>query len=166
MKTKIFLAVLLLAACSKPQKQAVAVLEAKSGSSVAGTVTFTEQKEGVLVQAEAHGLTPGLHGFHIHEKGDCSADDASSAGEHFNPDSKEHGAPANEHHHAGDFGNVVVDENGNGKYERVLSFISLQDGKRSVLNRSILIHANPDDLTTQPSGNSGARVACGVIKLK
>lgn len=153
----------LLVACSKAPQHATAVLEAKSDSQVKGEVHFMQQKDGVLVHVQASGLLPGLHGFHIHEKGDCSAADASSAGGHFNPLSAEHGAPTAEHHHAGDFGNVVADESGEGKYERVLSFISL-NGAHSIIGKSVVIHADADDMATQPAGNSGKRIACGVVK--
>ena len=155
-----------LLACSKAPQHAVALLESKSGSSVKGEVHFMQQKDGVLVHADVTGLSAGLHGFHIHETGDCSAEDASSAGGHFNPQAEQHGAPTAEHHHAGDFGNVVADETGAGKYERVLNFISLS-GADSIIGKSVVVHADADDMASQPAGNSGQRVACGVVaKLK
>ena len=165
MKWKILLVCLVFAACSRSPKSAVAEMLAKSGSAVTGQISFVQQKDGVLVQVALTGLTPGLHGFHIHENGDCSAEDASSAGAHFNPTSEQHGAPTAENHHVGDFGNVVADDSGAGKYERVLSFISLS-GVNSIIGKSVVVHADADDMAAQPAGNSGARVACGVIAVK
>jgi len=140
-------------------------LDPASGSNVHGTVNFIQQSDGVLVTAQITGLTPGQHGIHIHDKGDCSAPDAMSAGGHFNPTGMQHGGPMAEMHHAGDFGNLVADENGVAHFEQVFHGLSFE-GTNSVIGRAIIVHAKADDLTTQPSGNSGARVACGVIEAK
>lgn len=164
-------AVCLLAACrggetpSAPSpRRAVALLEPRSGSEVAGNVALTEAAGGrVEVVVTATGLTPGDHGIHIHEKGDCSAADAASAGGHFDPDGAAHGAPGAMPHHAGDFGNLTADAGGRASRTYVVDFITLDDGPRSAIGRAFVVHADPDDLTSQPSGNSGARVACGVI---
>jgi Cu-Zn family superoxide dismutase len=143
--------------------KAVAVLHPTAGSKVSGTVTFTEVADGVQVQAEITGLTPGNHGFHVHEFGDCSATDASSAGAHFNPTHKPHAGPDTDERHVGDMGNVEADASGTAKLEYVDHQISLTNDERSVIGRSVVVHAKADDLKTQPAGDSGARVACGVI---
>ena len=147
--------------------QARATLEPKSGSSVSGHVDFQEAKDKVHVTAKLAGLKPNSeHGFHIHEKGDCSAADATSAGGHFNPDSQPHGNPRQEKHHAGDMPNLVANEKGEASVSFDMSGVRLDEGKQGILNRAVVIHANPDDYQSQPSGNSGGRVACGVIKKR
>jgi superoxide dismutase, Cu-Zn family len=143
--------------------KAVAVLHPTAGNKVSGTVTFTEVADGVQVQAEITGLTPGNHGFHVHELGDCSATDASSAGAHFNPTHKPHAGPDTAERHVGDMGNVEADASGRAKLEYVDHQISLTNDERSVIGRSVVVHAKADDLKTQPAGDSGARIACGVI---
>jgi len=147
---------------STPLK-AVAVLHPTAGNKVSGTITFTEVADGVQVQAEITGLTPGNHGFHAHEFGDCSAADASSAGAHFNPTHEPHGGPDAAERHVGDMGNVQADASGKAKLEYVDHQISLTNDQRSVIGRSVIVHAKADDLKSQPAGDSGARVACGVI---
>jgi superoxide dismutase, Cu-Zn family len=147
---------------SAPLK-AVAVLHPTAGNKVSGTVTFTEVADGVQVQAEITGLTPGNHGFHVHEFGDCSAADASSAGAHFNPTNKPHAGPDAAERHVGDMGNFEADASGKGKLEYVDHHISLTNDQQSVIGRSVVVHAKADDLKSQPAGDSGARVACGVI---
>jgi superoxide dismutase, Cu-Zn family len=147
---------------SAPLK-AIAVLHPTGGNKVSGTVTFTEVADGVQVQAEITGLTPGNHGFHVHEFGDCSAGDASSAGAHFNPTDKPHAGPDATERHVGDMGNVEVDASGKANLEYVDHQISLTNDQQSVIGRSVVVHAKADDLKSQPSGDSGARIACGVI---
>ena len=147
---------------SAPLK-AVAVLHPTSGSKVGGTVTFTEEADGVQVHAEITGLTPGNHGFHVHEFGDCSAADASSAGAHFNPTHKPHAGPDTPERHLGDMGNVQADASGKATLKYVDHQISLANDERSVIGRSVVVHEKADDLRSQPSGDSGARIACGVI---
>src|SRR5438094_10658219 len=147
---------------SAPLK-AIAVLHPTAGNKVSGTVTFTEVADGVQVRAEISGLTPGNHGFHVHEFGDCSAADASSAGAHFNPTSKPHAGPESAERHVGDMGNVQADASGNAKLEYVDHQISLTNDERSAIGRSVVVHAKADDLKSQPAGDSGPRVACGVI---
>ena len=141
--------------------KAVAVLSSTKGHDVSGTVTFTKVEGGVKIVADVAGLTPGKHGFHIHEFGDCSAPDAMSAGGHFNPHHMPHGAPDTSVRHAGDFGNLEADESGKAHYERVDSVISLE-GADSIIGHAVIVHEKLDDLKTQPTGNAGARVACGV----
>lgn len=142
---------------------AIVHLQPTKGNNVTGTITFTTVERGVKVVADIDGLTPGKHGFHVHEHGDCSAPDASSAGAHFNPTNKKHGGPDDEERHVGDLGNVEADENGHAHYEYVDKVIQL-DGPHSIIGLSIIVHAGEDDFKTQPTGNSGARVACGVIE--
>ncbi len=144
--------------------KAVCVLHPTEGNDVTGTVTFTQSGAGVIVVAEVEGLTPGKHGFHVHQYGDCSSLDATSAGGHFNPDEKQHGAPDAEMRHVGDLGNLEADQNGKATYEQVDSSISL-NGEHSIIGRAIIVHAGEDDLTSQPTGDAGARVACGVIGI-
>jgi superoxide dismutase, Cu-Zn family len=145
---------------------AVAEMKPASGSKVAGTITFTEKDGKVEMALDLTGLTPGEHGFHIHEKGDCSAPDATSAGDHFNPDKKPHGAPDSPEHHAGDFGNITADEDGNAKTTMTVDFVSLAEGDTSAVGKALIVHEKKDDLKSQPSGNAGARIACGVIEKK
>jgi superoxide dismutase, Cu-Zn family len=147
---------------SKPLK-AIAVLHPSEGNKVSGTVTFTEVGDGVQVRAEISGLAPGNHGFHVHEFGDCSAADASSAGAHFNPTHKPHAGPDTPERHVGDMGNVQADASGKATLEYVDHQISLANDERSAVGRSVVVHAKADDLKSQPAGDSGARVACGVI---
>lgn len=144
-------------------KKAVAVLKATDGNTVAGTVTFTAVDGGVLIVADVTNLKPGKHGFHVHEHGDCSAHDASSAGGHFNPTKTKHGGPDSPERHVGDLGNLEADAQGKAHYERTDKLIALE-GPDSVVGRSVVVHADEDDFTTQPTGNSGPRIACGEIR--
>jgi superoxide dismutase, Cu-Zn family len=148
---------------SSTSSKAIAVLHPTAGNNVTGTVTFTALSNGVQVHAEITGLTPGKHGFHVHEFGDCSAADASSAGAHFNPTNQPHAGPAAVARHEGDMGNIEADASGNAKLEYMDHQISLTNDAKSAIGRSVVVHAKPDDLKTQPSGDSGARLACGVI---
>lgn len=156
----IFCALACLAQAQEVTK-ATAQLESKSGSQVTGTVTFTKVGDEVQVVADIQGLKPGKHGFHIHEKGDCSAPDAASAGAHFNPTMKHHGGPASADHHEGDLGNIETDASGKTHLDWK-GKLSLS-GKDSIVGKSVVVHEKEDDLKTDPSGNSGARVACGAI---
>jgi Cu-Zn family superoxide dismutase len=140
--------------------RAVAELSPTQNQTARGTVMFEERAEGVHVTARLAGLTPGDHGFHIHAVGDCSAPDASSAGPHFNPDSAAHGSPDAAPHHQGDLGNVTADANGEAVYEKTLQGVRLE----TILGKSVVVHASPDDMTSQPAGNSGGRIGCGVIE--
>jgi len=145
-------------------KKARATIEARSGSKITGTATFEEMRDDVHVTVEIAGATPGEHGVHIHEKGDCSALDASSAGPHFNPAGHAHGAPGAPMHHAGDFGNITIGPDGKGTLSLMSHDINLKGGPKSVRGRAIVIHEKPDDLKGQPAGNAGARIGCGVIR--
>ncbi|MBD3287876.1 superoxide dismutase family protein [candidate division KSB1 bacterium] len=145
-------------------KKAIVVLHPTEGDSAKGIVTFTKVEDGIKIVGDIENLTPGKHGFHIHTYGDCSALDATSAGGHFNPENKKHGAPTDEDRHVGDLGNLNADENGNAHYERIDDVIAFF-GPHSIIGRAIIVHAGEDDLTSQPTGNAGARVACGVIGI-
>jgi superoxide dismutase, Cu-Zn family len=146
---------------SQEVTKATAQLEPKSNSKVTGVVNFTKVGDEVQVVADIQNLAPGKHGFHIHEKGDCSAPDAASAGAHFNPTMKHHGGPATVDHHEGDLGNITADASGKAHLDWK-GKLSLT-GKDSIIGKSIVVHEKEDDLKTDPSGNSGSRVACGAI---
>ncbi|MDE2441157.1 MAG: superoxide dismutase family protein [Betaproteobacteria bacterium] len=154
----------LLGACATPamDPMASADLQPRSGSAVSGKVTFAESNGRLRVDAQVAGLTPGEHGFHIHEVGDCSATDASSAKGHFNPTGKAHGHHAGSEHHGGDMPNLVANAAGEAHFSAEIDGLSLS-GMTGVIGRSVVIHADPDDYKSQPAGNSGKRIACGVI---
>jgi len=162
------LAVTALAAASlalaapAPVTKAVAVLNPLGSSGVSGTVTFTKAEGGVRVQAQIKGLKPGDHGFHVHEFGDCSAPDGASAGGHFNPAGTPHAGPHDAQRHAGDMGNVAAGADGSATVDYVDKQASFE-GPNSVLGRGVIVHDKADDLKTQPTGNAGGRVACGVV---
>jgi len=144
-------------------ESATAELKAIADSGVTGKTTFKATADGkVLVEATIAGLTPGKHGFHVHEWGDCSAPDGTSAGGHFNPDSHEHGSPGVAAH-PGDLGNLVADANGRATLSLVLEQVTLDAGPLSLVGRGLIVHADPDDLMSQPVGKAGARIACAVI---
>lgn len=143
---------------------AKAVLTPTKDSNVRGVVTFTPVKEGIRIVADIEELTPGKHGFHIHEKGDCSAPDASSAGSHYNPMHAKHGSPDSEERHIGDLGNIEADSRGHAHYDRV-DFVITLSGENSIIGKSVIVHSDGDDFKTQPTGNAGGREACGVIVL-
>jgi Cu-Zn family superoxide dismutase len=142
--------------------KATANLESKSGSKVTGTVELTKVGDNVQVTGDIQGLSPGKHGFHIHEKGDCSAADAASAGGHFNPTHQHHGGPDTAERHGGDLGNIEADDSGKA-HVRWTGKMSL-NGADSIIGKSLVVHEKADDLKSDPAGNSGARVACGVIE--
>lgn len=158
-----------LAACSmtgpsaSSGPRAMAPLQAKGGSQVGGTIFFNQQPGGVRVVARVTGLKPNQeHGFHIHEKGDCSAPDAMSAGGHFNPSGQPHGPQAMAHH-GGDMPSLQADAAGNAEATFMIEGVSLAGVADGVIGKAVVVHAQPDDYKTQPTGNSGGRIACGVI---
>jgi Cu-Zn family superoxide dismutase len=160
------LALAAIQSASAANVTAQARLAPTSGSKVDGVVTFEQTANGVHVKAKVAGLTPGQHGFHIHEKGDCSAPDGSSAGGHFNPTSAPHGDPSHASKHSGDFGNITADAQGVATLDVTvpLAQLTLTEGSPvNALNRGVIVHTAPDDLKTQPTGNAGGRLACGVI---
>lgn len=142
--------------------RAVAVLRPAQGGGVEGTVTFLATEGGVKVTTRVTGLTPGAHGFHVHELGDCSAADFSSAGSHFNPGGDPHAGPHDPRRHMGDMGNLEAGQDGVAQLEYLDPRISLE-GAGGVLGRGVIVHAAADDLKTQPTGNAGGRLACGVV---
>lgn len=145
---------------------AVAVLQPKAGSTVSGSVTFTEIEDVVSIVAEVSGAAPGLLGIHLHEIGDCSAEDFTSAGGHFNPTDAPHGGPTDSERHAGDFGNIEIDADGNGYLEIESDMLRLDDSENSVIGRAVILHEAQDDLVSQPTGAAGARSACGVVVVE
>lgn len=143
--------------------KASALLVPTKGNIANGSVRFKQEGDNVLVMATVHNLAPGtVHGFHLHEKGDCESDDGMSAGGHFNPDGKPHG-PQDGAHHAGDMPALKADANGVASATFVLRGVTVSAGPHSVLGKGLIVHKDPDDYTTQPTGGSGARIACGVV---
>ncbi|HWT71194.1 MAG TPA: superoxide dismutase family protein [Oxalicibacterium sp.] len=163
---------LLLAGCasmSGSPRIAVATLQPTQGNATHGTVSFVQKGLKVVVDARFSNLAPGAHGIHIHERGDCSSPDGQSAGGHFNPSGKLHGGPMTPAHHAGDLGNIIAQADGTATLQVTVpsTQISLNDtAVNSIVGKSVIVHADPDDFASQPSGNSGKRLACGVISLK
>ncbi len=143
--------------------RAIAGMQPTEGNRVRGIVTFTRVPGGVRVEADITGLTPGKHGFHVHQWGDVSGFDGKSAGGHFDPLGTEHALPAEEPRHVGDLGNLEADASGVARYERIDSQLALS-GTNSIVGRALIVHALEDD-GGQPSGNAGARVAMGVIGI-
>jgi Cu-Zn family superoxide dismutase len=144
-----------------PQR-AVAVLHPTMGSSVTGTITFVTREGYTEISGEIRGLTPGLHGFHVHEYGDISSTDGSSAGAHFNPTNMPHGDHVAEKRHVGDLGNIRADAGGRATLQMRDRLITLH-GPHSIVGRALVVHAKADDLKSQPSGDAGGRVAYGVV---
>jgi Cu-Zn family superoxide dismutase len=145
-------------------KTAIAVVNPTKGNTATGVVTFSQEKDGLHISAKISGLTPGKHGFHIHEFGNCACDDAVCTGGHFNPTNQEHNAPDALHRHIGDLGNILADAQGNATYEYIDKQTSL-NGPDSIVGRAVIIHAQEDDFKTQPTGNAGARIGAGVIGI-
>jgi Cu-Zn family superoxide dismutase len=150
---------------SAANEQAVAVIHPTAGNKVHGIVRFIPAGQGkVRVLADLQGLTPNSkHGFHIHEYGDCSASDASSAGGHFNPEHHPHAGPNTEMRHAGDFGNIQADAEGHAHLDMTVDNITINGAKDAILGRAVIVHGKADDLKSQPSGDAGPRIGCGVI---
>lgn len=145
----------------KPLK-AVCELMATSGSKVSGKIEFTQKGDSVEIKGEIKGLTPGKHGFHVHEGSECG-DDGMKAGGHFNPDKAKHGGPHDSERHVGDLGNIEADSNGVAKINLTDKLVKLE-GKSSVIGHCLVVHAKADDLKSQPAGDAGARIGCGQIK--
>jgi Cu-Zn family superoxide dismutase len=152
-------------AASAVAESAIADLSPTEGNDVSGTVRFESTDEGVRLTVQLRNLTPGPHGFHVHQTGDCSAPDGTSAGGHYAPGGTPHGAPDNppDKRHVGDLGNIVADDAGQVDTEFVDPVLSLS-GEHSILGKAVIVHAGEDDLQSQPTGGAGKRVACGVIK--
>jgi Cu-Zn family superoxide dismutase len=164
------LALLALSSCAwdgSPShvKEAEASLKGAPGTKIEGVVHFKEVDGGVEITAKISGLTPGPHGFHIHENGLCAAPDFASAGGHFNPTKQAHGSPDSEVRHVGDLGNILADDAGDAIYHRVDKLVQL-NGPDSIIGKGVIVHEKADDFETQPTGNAGGRVACGVVIAK
>ncbi|GAB1406673.1 superoxide dismutase family protein [Thermomonas brevis] len=155
------------AAAVSTAKEAVVRLSPASGSLVSGTLNLRPMGDGVHITGEVGGLKAGgSHGFHIHEKGDCSAADASSAGGHFNPTAQPHGRAGQGAHHAGDADNLAADGKGVAKVNAHQSGVTLGGGAANdIAGRAVIVHAQPDDYASQPTGNAGGRIACGIITV-
>jgi Cu-Zn family superoxide dismutase len=161
----------LLAGCETIQNKwgggakATAKLEPTRGSTVRGTANFEQRGDKVRVSAYVSGLRPNSEfGFHIHETGDCSSGDGMSAKGHFNPFGKPHGHPGSPERHGGDLPSLKSDANGNANYTADLDAVTVTSGPASIVSRGLIVHVQPDDFKTQPTGNAGARSACGVIQ--
>ena len=142
--------------------KAVVALRPTQGSTVEGVVSFTRAGSAVAVSGKLTGLAPGKHGFHIHELGDCSAPDATSAGSHWNPAGHPHAGPGEPMRHAGDLGNIEAGADGTATVDVKDSGVALE-GAQTIVGRGVIVHAKADDLKTQPTGDAGGRLACGVI---
>jgi len=157
-----FLAAQSLAA--KRQPFAKTTLESRSGSKATGTVEYFHDGDKVVIEAKVKGASAGQHGLHLHEKGDCSAADAASAGGHFNPGGHQHAGPTSSAKHAGDYGNITVGKNGSGTLKLTLTGDDAKVTVDQAVGKAVVLHEKKDDLATQPSGNSGSRIACGVVE--
>ncbi len=143
---------------------ATSVIQSKSGSNLNGSVNFSQSGKQVVVTGTFSGLKPNSeHGIHIHEKGDCSGSDAMSALGHYNPTNTSHGSVHSTTHHAGDMPNIKSDASGNANYRVTLTDFSLV-GDQSIIGRAVVVHRDPDDYKSQPAGNSGPRIGCGLIR--
>lgn len=182
--TLFFVGVLLLTGCEpnedtadpsmateeQADESAVARVDPLDGSGVQGEVTFQAEDEGVRVTASLSGLSEGAHGFHIHENGDCGPGEdgtpGGAAGGHYNPEGTPHGAPADSlsAHHVGDMGNIMADASGEAQLDTTLSFLALS-GPEAIVGKALILHSGQDDLTSQPSGDAGSRVGCGIIEM-
>lgn len=147
---------------------ASATLSPTEGNEVAGRLQFAAVDGGIRITGEVTGLPGGgEHGFHVHEHGDCSAPDATSAGSHFNPADSAHGRVGEGEHHAGDSDNITASDEGVATVDSLLQGATLGDGgPGDIVGKAVIVHADPDDYTTQPTGNAGARLACGVIQAQ
>ena len=149
-----------------PLQQAIAILGSASGSNLTGTAVFTQNGDTITLTVEIQNVSPGLHAVHIHEEGDCSAPDGTSAGGHWNPTNVAHGKWGEGEFHLGDIGNITVGEDGTGKIELTTNLWEMGTGSDlDIVGRGIIVHAGADDFTSQPSGAAGARISCGAIQL-
>ncbi|WP_407353606.1 superoxide dismutase family protein [Luteimonas sp. R10] len=146
---------------------AQATLQPTAGNETSGELTFTAEDGAIRISGEVRGLPAGsVHGFHVHETGDCSAPDATSAGGHFSPHGNDHGRVGHGEHHAGDTDNITANAEGVAMVDTRLEGATLGDGAATdIAGKGVIVHADPDDYTSQPTGNAGARLACGVIEV-
>jgi Cu-Zn family superoxide dismutase len=145
--------------------KASATLEPTTGSTVRGNASFTQHGDKVRVVASVSGLKPnGEFGFHVHEAGDCSSGDGMSTKGHFNPHNKPHGQAGTAERHGGDLPSLKSDGAGNATLNTDVDLITVAPGPSSIVGRGLIVHAQPDDFKTQPTGNAGARSACAVIR--
>jgi superoxide dismutase, Cu-Zn family len=150
---------------STPAARAVANMEPTKGNTAAGTVAFAQRGDKVMVSARFRGLQPNTeHGFHVHEKGDCSSGDGMSAAGHFNPGHAGHGIHHGADHHAGDMPNVKSDASGNANAQFEVAGIAVGQGPADIVGKAVILHRDADDYQSQPAGNAGPRLACGVIR--
>lgn len=156
---------LALTACATSSgPSASAQLQPTRGNSTSGEVRFVQHGDKVRVSGEIRGLKPGAeHGFHVHDKGDCSSGDGMSTGGHYNPGGRKHGAHGRGEHHAGDLPSLKADANGVARFSFDSSTIAVGSGSTDIVGRGLIVHRDPDDYTTQPTGNAGPRLACAVI---
>lgn len=144
---------------------AVVKLQSVAGKNVNGSVVFTQEGDQVHVIADVAGVEPpGNHGFHLHQTGDCSAPDFTSAGGHFNPGNTPHACPGDDIRHGGDFGSILIKPDGTGTLDITTDLLTVDDGPLGVLGKAVILHEGEDDCVTQPTGNAGARLACGVVE--
>ena len=153
---------------AEPQTHtADAVLEAKSGSTATGTATFAEDGGQIRLHIEIDNAPPGSHAFHIHDIGDCSAPDGTSAGGHWNPTAVDHGRWLMDAHHLGDVGNMKIGDDGGAAFFLTTDLWSMGSGEANdVVGKSVILHDGSDDFVSQPTGAAGGRIACGVIELQ
>lgn len=152
---------------SESVSSAIAPLESKSGTQAGGMATFTAREGQVTLELMVDNAPPGTHAVHLHETGDCSAQDASSAGGHWNPTGAPHGRFGENGFHLGDIGNVEIASDGTGRLTFTTEHWTLGGGgEHDILGKAVLVHAAADDFDTQPSGGAGARIACGVIQAQ
>ena len=156
----------LLGACasSPPAPRATANLQSTTGNTTSGSVSFVQAGSKVLISGEVRGLKPNAeHGFHVHEKGDCSSGDGMSTGGHFNPTGAPHGSHGAGAHHAGDLPSLKADASGVARFSFESAMIAVGSGVTNVVGKGLIVHRDPDDYKTQPTGNAGPRLACAVI---
>ncbi len=156
----------LLSACAAQPSMttATATLVPTTSNQASGTVTFGKLSDGVRVVGEVRGLKPNAeHGFHIHDKGDCSSGDGMSTGGHFNPTAKPHGAHSQSEHHSGDLVSLQADGNGVARFSYTSTSITVGEGPTDIIGRGLIVHRDADDYRTQPTGNAGPRIACAMI---